>query len=682
MPEKQRKLYALLVGVDKYKSIRGLAGCVNDVIAMREYLESAAKQDDLKADIKFLLDEDAVKDNIVKNFTEHLIDRPGPDDIALFYYAGHGGQEAADEVFHASAANKKNEVLICYDSSLDASGMDLADKEMRYLIHKAAQKGSHLVTIFDCCHAGGNTRSAAAPKILTRQLAAGKPMRDYEDFIFAKEIPKSKFASGLSLNEIIPQGNHIQIAACREREEANEYPGSDEPRGAFSYALLDVLKKSQGGISYYDLYSRLKMSIANLVHDMQVIDPRVISQTPQIYVRADDSAEVFRPFLNGAVNQQRRFCNLIFDKKKDSWKVDMGAIHGVKHPNDGETRIYAFEEGADVNGEPTHTGVVTWVTPSEAGFKFEGEEPEGTFLAGFVKGLLTRPVSVFLDGEAAGSKVIRDYFNEEDTQKSIRNKVSLVEAKEDADYLLVAKDGEYLVTLPDNPRPIVEQITGYTTNAAAQAAVYFKHMSNWEFVRSLSNPNSNLTPKPPVSMEILRTKPDGTGGERVPVENGIITWENDPEKEQGEYGLKFKLRLTNNTDQKLHCSVAYLSQNFQVFPSILQGNVVEIDHGANNVEWALGGSPIPFRVNPYIKEYNWEYAVDYFKLVVSTQPFSLESMALPELPAPRVGDQKRSGTRSSFSFTPPQPKEEHDWTTLLIEIRTKNPYYKAEAVEA
>ncbi len=677
MPQKERKLYALLVGIDKYKSIRGLGGCVNDVVAIRDYLQAAAKQEDLKADVRVLLDEDAVKGKIVESFTDHLIKRPGPDDIALFYYAGHGGQEAADEVFHTSEANKKNEVLICYDSTLEKSGMDLADKELRYLIHQASQTGAHLVTIFDCCHSGGNTRSAEAPKILTRQLAAGKPMRDYSDFIFAKEIPREKFASGLSLNEIIPQGNHIQIAACRDREEANEYPGVAESRGAFSYSLIDVLKKSQGGISYYDLYSRLKMSMANLVHDMQQIDPRVVSQTPQIYVRADDPAEVFRPFLNGAVNQQRRFCNLIFDRRKDSWKIDMGAIHGVKHPNDGETRVYAFEDGADTSGEPTHSALVTWVTPSEAGIAFEGETPVGELLSGFVKGLLTRPVSVFLEGEDAGVKMIRDQFNEEEMEKSLRNKVNLVTAKAEADYLLVAKEGEYLITLPDNPRPLVEQIEGYTPASASKIALYFKHMSNWEFVRALSNPDSQLEPKPPVSMEVLRTKPDGTGGTLVKAENGVITWKHDPV--DGDYSLKFKLRLTNHTDQKLYCSVAYLSQNFQVYPAILQGNVVEIDSGANNVEWALGGQPIPFRVSPYIKHYNWEYATDYFKLVVSTQPFSLESMAMPELPTPRIPGENRSSTRSSFMFTPPQPKEQHDWTTALVEIRSLNPYYQAEA---
>lgn len=681
MPEttskKTKKLYALLVGIDKYKSIRGLSGCVNDVFAIRKYLKEAANQDGFELSIKALTDDAAVKDNIVNAFTEQMIDKPGPDDIAFFYYAGHGGQEQADEVFHISDTSKKNEVLICYDSTLEKSGMDLADKEMRYLIHKASLKGSHLVTIFDCCHSGGNTRSAAAPKILTRQLAAGKPLRDYDDFIFAKEIPKSTFASGKSLNEIIPQGNHIQIAACRDREEANEYPG-DEPRGAFSYSLINVLKKAQGGITYYDLYSRLKMSMENLVHKMQVIDPRVVSQTPQIYVRSDDSSAVFKPFLDGAVNQQRRYCNLIFDARKETWKIDMGAIHGVKSPNDGVTRIYVFEEGASLDGEHTHTAVVAEVTPSEATISFEGETPTGEFLTGYVKGLLTRPVHVFLDGEAAGTKVIKEQFEEEETAKSLKNKVKLVDAKEDADYLMVAKDKEYLITQKDSSNPLVEQIAGYTPSAGSIAAVYLKHMSNWEFVKALANTDndSNFGGKPPVKMEILRTQPDGTGGEVIPIDNGVISWDFDKNAE-GKHILMFKLRLTNTSDQKLYCSVAYLSQTFQVYPDILAGGMVELDHGENNTEWALGGQPIPFQVSPYIEHYNWEHATDYFKLVISTQPFRLDSMAMPALPEPKVPNRKASGTRSSFMFSPPKPKEKHEWTTALVEIRSKNPFFKA-----
>ena len=89
------KLYALLVGIDAYRyPVRPLHGCVNDVLNFEKYLKAAeAKNFDLK--IKVLQNEQATKANIVNAFLQHL-GQAGSDDVALFYYAGHGAQEKAD----------------------------------------------------------------------------------------------------------------------------------------------------------------------------------------------------------------------------------------------------------------------------------------------------------------------------------------------------------------------------------------------------------------------------------------------------------------------------------------------------------------------------------------------------------------------------------------------------------
>jgi hypothetical protein len=66
--------------------------------------------------------------------------------------------------------DNKLEGIVCYDSiTEEESGTLLADKELRYLIHQIATKNEqgeakagspHIVTIFDCCHSGENTRNA------------------------------------------------------------------------------------------------------------------------------------------------------------------------------------------------------------------------------------------------------------------------------------------------------------------------------------------------------------------------------------------------------------------------------------------------------------------------------------------------------------------------------------------
>lgn len=65
-------LYALLAGVSSYlPPVSKLPGAKNDLLKIQEYLQGE-KKDFQDVKIKTLLDKEAVKSNIVKEFREHL----------------------------------------------------------------------------------------------------------------------------------------------------------------------------------------------------------------------------------------------------------------------------------------------------------------------------------------------------------------------------------------------------------------------------------------------------------------------------------------------------------------------------------------------------------------------------------------------------------------------------------
>ncbi len=121
--------YALLIGINQYdrtSSVPPLRGCTNDVKAMQAYLEGLVGQDAGQLHLKVLLNEQATRQAVIDGFRNHL-GQAGPNDVALFFYAGHGSQENAPEEFWHLEPDRLDETLVCYDSRCDSS-WDLADK--------------------------------------------------------------------------------------------------------------------------------------------------------------------------------------------------------------------------------------------------------------------------------------------------------------------------------------------------------------------------------------------------------------------------------------------------------------------------------------------------------------------------------------------------------------------------
>ncbi|MFQ5446015.1 MAG: caspase family protein, partial [Saprospiraceae bacterium] len=251
-PEK-RKVYALFIGINNYRTdlvINGvyfpqLSGCVNDASSLHAFL---LKDKSLDLHALSLHNSEATKTAIVAAFRQHLSIAKATDAV-LIYYSGHGTTEAADPAIWHEEADGRLEAIVCHYDHTHSPGFLLTDKELRFLLHELYEKtGAHIVTIFDCCHSGDNTRALAEPDIVEKRVDTVFPQRQWEEFLFSGQTGKNELLTK-SLSEVLPQGAHVQLAASESDEPAVEYRG----RGAFTRYLLDALRFSQGRISYRDL---------------------------------------------------------------------------------------------------------------------------------------------------------------------------------------------------------------------------------------------------------------------------------------------------------------------------------------------------------------------------------------------------------------------------------------------
>ena len=346
-----KNIYALLVGIDNYAPasvppIPSLKGCVNDIKAVEAYLRERITQDGEwklvePTDQRWILtNEHATRQAIINGFRQHLC-KANSDDVVLFYYAGHGAQEKAPEEFWELEADRLDETLVCYDSRTEGS-RDLADKELAYLISQVAQKKPHVVIILDCCHSGSGTRDLS-PEITVRRSPVDSRERPLSSFIFADDktvleqlLTSSQNREKKKTGVILPKGKHVMFSACRDYELAKEYKGEDgQPRGAFSYFLLQTLQRTNGSLTYRDLARNINALVSGKVKE----------QSPQ--VEATDPIELDKPFLGGAIKERPLYFTLTRSQNDNSWVIDGGSLYGIPKPSGGgDTLLAIFPAGS------------------------------------------------------------------------------------------------------------------------------------------------------------------------------------------------------------------------------------------------------------------------------------------------------------------------------------------------
>lgn len=200
-------LYILSVGINKYKNATyNLNYAQPDAKSFtKKLIEHGSKM--FKSVRKTeIYDTEATRDNIIKGF-ESVIAQAKPEDVFVFYYAGHGtlDEEHDNEYYLVPTDITK---LYGDPEQLMAKGVSATDMK-HYLSQVRSQKQ---LILMDACHSGGavksiNVRAAASEEKAIVQLAR---------------------ASGV-----------VMIASSGTQQFASEFEVLQH--GVFTYALLDAL---------------------------------------------------------------------------------------------------------------------------------------------------------------------------------------------------------------------------------------------------------------------------------------------------------------------------------------------------------------------------------------------------------------------------------------------------------
>lgn len=198
---------ALIVGLNNYPGAE-LDGCINDAKKIQELLR---KNDDGSPNfsVKIITDEcESVPKTLLRKSLEELFE--GPNDVALFYFSGHGLIKSTGGYIVTPDFKRYDEGISMNDILLLANQSQSKDK----------------IIILDCCHSG----------------AFGNPSID--------SCNTSQLAEGLTV-----------LTASRDSESALEIGGS----GVFTYLLVDGLKGGAADLRGYitpgSLYSYVDQAL-------------------------------------------------------------------------------------------------------------------------------------------------------------------------------------------------------------------------------------------------------------------------------------------------------------------------------------------------------------------------------------------------------------------------------------
>jgi pimeloyl-ACP methyl ester carboxylesterase len=665
-------VYALLVGIDEYQSpVRPLSGCVRDITTIHEFLQTRVDGDGRGLKVLPLLNLQATLQAVTDGFRQFLT-QAGEGDVALFYYAGHGSQAIVPKGLEQLEPDGLVETLVCYDSRQQGK-YDLTDKALSALIAEVAERGPHIVAIFDSCHSGTITRALKDDADFSvRRVARDERERPATELELASPRKQTSRAADAADTEVkwvaLPSGRHVVISACHSDEEAKETRIGGQRRGVFSYSLVETLQGASETVTYRDLFKRVQA----------LVQTRAQHQKPVIEVSA--TGDLDQPFLGGAVSKQPPYFTLHHDKQ-EGWMIDGGAANGIAAPVGEETTVLAiFPIDAGLNEKGDFKGVlgqarVKRVTPASSNVEFSlhdhGRLDESKTYKAVVTATPLPPLDVDLTGDEQGVELARRALAtaEPDDKPSL-----LVREMPGAGELKLMVDaGGYIMRRVADDYPLTVRVDGLTAEGAQKAVAYLEHVARWQRVAQLINPGRRIKPSA-VKMELFEVSADGAEKQ---IDLGREVRLNYQKKDDKWRAPRVRVRLTNTSDEKLFCMLFDVAEDYSITP------LMKCEHlESGKPVFANDGKTIKLAIDPELHKQGMVQVRDIFKLIISTEEGDPALLAQEGLKVGFTKSDTRAVPKSAFErllrrvqtrgvdLSSDDDDLSADWTTSEISITT------------
>jgi hypothetical protein len=580
-------LYALLVGIDRYRSpaVPALAGCANDVADARALLEHRrAPGTDLH--VRRLLNDEATRCAIIAGFRSHLA-RARAGDTALFWFSGHGSTAPVPDALWHLEPTGHLQTLVCADSRTD-DRPDLLDKELAVLLDEVAGRGAHVVAVLDCCHAGGASRF---PEDLRVRTTAPRPLP-----------AEGSLLPGLwqRYHQSSPEPRALTLAACRATEQARERRLDGLDRGLFSWSLTAALRRCPPATTYRDLLAVARGEVERWS----------VAQRPELIPTGPGPAD--QPFLGGRIAPA---AGLTMREGRDGWEVNAGLCHGVPAVA-GDPARFAMDGPPPVREAEARRVLTGRTVVTPLGW---APDPGRTYRA--VLSRVPAPATtVALDDDipalpARPSAHIRFVCAAEPAELRVRPLA-------DGALGILDADGRPLHRETD-PRRVVAAL---------------EHIARWRQVRDLRNPLSRLAGA--VSVELVEPHP---GEATAPADRPGLTPDAD-----GGFELRYCpappevfIRLHNRSSRPLYCALLDLTDTFRIHAGLFPGAVI----APGRAGAALDGRPVAFSLPAGRDPAPGRSARDWLVLIVAEDEFDARAFELPRLGGPPPNRDTRPAAR-------------------------------------
>ncbi|HLF63267.1 MAG TPA: caspase family protein [Saprospiraceae bacterium] len=660
----KRTLYSVLAGINEYPPpVTPLRGCMHDVDVWQGYLTS--EESEYTLELKILRNQEVTKQELTDAFRTSLINaRSG--DIVFFFYSGHGTRETADPVFSEIEQDNALESLVCHDSIKYTRGNFeydlLSDKEIHYLISTHGREDSHILTIFDCCHSGGITRNMLLSEmdgstlerrhVPTERLSFIAPMRRWQKFLFGDTILRDQ-VEVQGWMHAVPQRRHLTLSACQNDESAFEQSG----KGIFTVNMMDVLRRSGGALSYYDLQSRVRLFTQNQFR-----------QTPEIYAVRGYENDLLRTFLDKAVVHKDFRCTCYF-KKELGWVIDLGAIHGISsYSGPVEIRVGDRKYNAPIEQVFAHYSKLNLSDDSRKNL-----QPEEAYRAS-VKSHFSGNTSFYPEAEGDALNILAQLCK--DAGSYIDQKGSpftIADVRAHAGYLIRIEAGNVRICHNDDGKRPVTEISLSDPDALKKTLQYMRHIAQWEYIKTLCNPDF-VTKEYPVEFTIYQINPDGSKKE-LSLQRDTLEFEY-AKNADGDLESKMKVRLTNKSSVKYYCAILYLSNEFQVYGNMLDGKVIGLN--PSETAWIYNGGEMELDLEQHVVDFNYAHSVFYLKLLANPDPFQVDTLEQSALPAPAIQNRRGAEAPAARGIKTREENEvqKAQWFTHTLCFKGRNPYYQ------
>ncbi len=576
-PEQTPNIYALLIGIDYYlpnRLYKNLKGCVRDINLVASYLLETLKIPSerifkLTSPNPEVAEKIATKDpeptyaNFVAKF-QAITEIAQPGEQVYIYYSGHGGR--ATTIYpELKGADQNDEGIVPMD--IGAGGRYLLDVELATLLKRMTDKGLIVTVIMDCCHSGGATRGDAA--IRSGEETDTTPPN--KESLVAKDeelIKNWKIQTGGLNGEIAsvpPANNYVLLAACRPNEYAYEYTFDGKERhGALTYWLIQTLATSSTGLSFRKLYDRVCAQIQS----------KFPQQLPMLI--GDGTRAVFG---NESLPHHYSVTVMSVDSNQKQVTLNAGLAQGLGSGT--QFAIYPLN-ATDFSNRQQQQAIVEIVEvqasksmarvlePEEGGIEVPEElkiEPGSPAVMVAAPVTLVRRV-LLLDNKEAGDKEHQLPAEWVDKQKEALEKVRqaltgngwVIEVKagdeQQSDYqVAVGRDGEYEIS-SETPLKNLGKLLKIDDPDSANAVVKrLVHLSKYQAVQSLDNPDSELNKY--VEFELLDVN-------RKPFA--------EPSNIVLKQGQSMVLRIKNTSSQPLNIAILDLDSTWAISKISIAGS--------------------------------------------------------------------------------------------------------------